>query len=395
MGIKKGKSLKETLFVHLVIALLLAIVTSFIVQDIAIRTEENIQKKYITDKSEFYEWQNAYAEKFGELPPLPTVAVNAMSGKERFLSELCDFAQSWSILIFSFLSVFIALSLFYNRRLKKPFHILNNGAEKIGNQELNFQIFYDKEDELGQLCDSFEKMREQLQMNNVAMWKMIDEQKQMRAAFSHDLRTPLSVLKGYVEYLILYYPKEKLTSEKIMETLGELLEQTMRIEKFADTMKDINHLDEIQVKKQLVDTNVLYKKTTAVFEVLAEKYGKHFTVQNMISQTQINIDIDIYLEIIENIANNAMRYAKNDIQLEMIDMENWLMIDLKDDGKGFTDEEILKATKPYYHGKNADSQHYGMGLYICERLSQKHGGKLSLHNKGTGGACVKVQFNIR
>lgn len=66
----------------------------------------------------------------------------------------------------------------------------------------------------------FEKMREQLQLNNSEMWNMIEEQKQMRSAFSHDLRTPLSVLKGYVEYLIRYYPKGKLSQEKIMETLG-------------------------------------------------------------------------------------------------------------------------------------------------------------------------------
>ena len=117
---------------------------------------------------------------------------------------MCEFIESWSVFILTFVSVYIALSMFYSKRFKKPLKILNGSAEKIGRQELDFSVHYDKNDEMGQLCDAFEKMREQLQLNNMEMWNMIDEQKQMRSAFSHDLRTPLSVLKGYVEYLIRY-----------------------------------------------------------------------------------------------------------------------------------------------------------------------------------------------
>ena len=122
---------------------------------------------------------------------------------------------------------------------------------------------------MGQLCDAFEKMREQLQLNNMEMWNMIDEQKQMRSAFSHDLRTPLSVLKGYVEYLIRYYPKGKLSQEKVMETLEDLSEQTRRIEDFSNTMKNINRMDELCIRKSVADVSILQKKTADVLDVLA------------------------------------------------------------------------------------------------------------------------------
>lgn len=63
-----------------------------------------------------------------------------------------------------------------------------------------------------------------------------------------------------------------------------------------------------------------------------------------------------------------------------------------DDGKGFQPDELSKAVKPYYHGESVGTEHYGMGLYICKMLCEKHGGFLRVYNSPGGGACV--EFNI-
>ena len=155
-------------------------------------------------------------------------------------------------MFFTLFGVFLSLTLFYKRRLKTPFSVLNEAADKISRQDLDFKISYVYDDELGQICAAFEKMREKLAENNSSMWNMIDEQKQMRSAFSHDLRTPLAVMKGYVEYLLRYYPKHRLSEEKVIEVLGELQSQTERISCFAGTMKNINRLDEIIISRAYV-----------------------------------------------------------------------------------------------------------------------------------------------
>lgn len=268
----------------------------------------------------------------------------------------------------TFTSVYIALTIFYNRRLKKPLHILNSCAEKISQQELNFSVDYTKKDEMGQLCGAFEKMREQLQLNNSEMWNMIEEQKQMRSAFSHDLRTPLSVLKGYVEYLIRYYPKGKLSQEKIMETLDDFSEQIRRIEDFSDTMKSINRMDDLCVRRSKVVASILQRKTADVFDTLSGTGKKEYSIVEKLSQEQFNIDMDVYLEILENVVGNAMRYATSSVKLEIWDEKGLLHFMVSDDGPGFTSEELTKATKPYFHGKSTGDCHYGMGLYICECL---------------------------
>lgn len=393
MGFKKINSLKTSLFIHLVIALIFSIVISFAAQNIAGHMKEKIWLGYI-DVSELYEFQNQYSSQFGGMFSVPQVMNSEMDKTDRFWVGVCEFIESWSVFILTFASVYTALSMFYNKRLKKPLDILNESAEKISRQELDFSVHYEKNDEMGQLCKAFEKMREQLQFNNTEMWNMIDEQKQMRSAFSHDLRTPLSVLKGYVEYLKRYYPKGKLSQEKVLETLDDLSEQTRRIEDFSNTMKNINRMDDLCTKKTLVDAPTVAKKATDVFESLAKTYRKDYFITNHLSQKKFNIDMNIYLEIVENAAANAMRYAKSSVKLEIWDEQEWLKFMIYDDGPGFSNEELKKATRLYFHGKSTEDCHYGMGLYICDFLCKKHGGHLSLFNQTGGGACVEVQLNM-
>lgn len=392
MDFKKINSLKTSLFIHLVVALIFSIVISFAAQNIAGHMKEKIWLGYI-DVSELYEFQNQYSSQFGGMFSVPQVMNSEMDKTDRFWVGVCEFIESWSVFILTFASVYTALSMFYNKRLKKPLDILNESAEKISRQELDFSVHYEKNDEMGKLCKAFEKMREQLQFNNTEMWNMIDEQKQMRSAFSHDLRTPLSVLKGYVEYLIRYYPKGKLSQEKVMETLDDLCGQIHRIEDFSDTMKNVNRMDDLCIRKRIVAASEFQKKTVEVFNTLAGTNKKEYFIKENLSQEQIHIDMAIYLEILENIAANAMRYAKNSVNLEIWDEKGWLHFMVSDDGPGFTSEELTKATRPYFHGKSSGNCHYGMGLYICDILCKKHGGYLSLFNQTGSGACVWVKLN--
>lgn len=393
MGFRKRNALKTSLFLHLAAALVFSIVISFAVQNIAGHIKEKIWLGYL-DTSELYEFQNQYSSRFGGMLSVPQVMNIDMEKTDRFLVGVCEFTESWSVFLLTFASVYAALSIFYRKRLKKPLDILNESAEKISRQELDFSVHYEKEDEMGQLCGAFEKMRAQLQVNHTELWNMIDEQKQMRSAFSHDLRTPLSVLKGYVEYLMRYYPQGKLSQEKVLETLKDLWEQTRRMEDFSDTMKKINRMDDVCIRKTTEDASVFVKKAADILGSLAGTCGKDYFITDHLAQKQLHIDRNVCLEIAENIAANAMRYAKSSVRLEIWEEKGWLKFMICDDGPGFSKEELKKATRLYYHGKSAEDHHYGMGLYICDLLCKKHGGRLRLWNQTGGGACVEVQLNM-
>lgn len=386
-----GSKIKRSLFKYLIISLTISIILSIAVQDAAQNISDNIQLKY-TDSSKLYEYQNGYSQLLGDVPQIPDVSPEIMIPSDRIAKELCDFISSWCILFFTLFGVFLSLTLFYKRRLKTPFSVLNEAADKISRQDLDFKISYVYDDELGQICAAFEKMREKLAENNSSMWNMIDEQKQMRSAFSHDLRTPLAVMKGYVEYLLRYYPKHRLSEEKVIEVLGELQSQTERISCFAGTMKNINRLDEIIISRAYVSQADLLAKTEAILTVLAQKYAKQFEVHSELKEQQLNLDISIFLEVLENLIDNAMRFSVQCVRVEFRYSQSLLNVCVHDDGKGFQPDELSKAVKPYYHGESVGTEHYGMGLYICKMLCEKHGGFLRVYNSPGGGACV--EFNI-
>ena len=118
--------------------------------------------------------------------------------------------------------------VFYKQQLQKPFSILDYAASKIAKNNLDFKVIYKKEDEMGKLCASFEKMRQALQENNEEMWRQMEERRQLNAAFSHDLRTPLTVLKGQSELLMQYAPK--MTAEKVSRTSEMMHQHIARLE---------------------------------------------------------------------------------------------------------------------------------------------------------------------
>jgi len=104
--------------------------------------------------------------------------------------------------------------IFYERELKRPFSILRKASERISENDLDFEIWYEKKNELGQLCSDFEGMRSALYESNREMWRSLEERKRLNSAFSHDLRTPLTVLRGYTDYLGKYVPEAKSARKK-------------------------------------------------------------------------------------------------------------------------------------------------------------------------------------
>ena len=115
----------------------------------------------------------------------------------------------------------MAVFLFYQNKLKKPIEELAQASKKIAENHLDFSVTYENKDDMGVLCKEFERMRGQLARNNQILWRTIEEEKMLRAAIAHDIRTPLSVLKGYQEMLMEYLPSGDIDMGQAMEMLSE------------------------------------------------------------------------------------------------------------------------------------------------------------------------------
>lgn len=309
-------------------------------------------------------------------------------------SRFCGF-------VYLCIAVIFMLKRFYKNRLKKPFTLLEKGVKEIQNQNLQFSLEYESKDEMGQLLKSMDKMRETLVENYEYMWRLIEEQKQLNAAFAHDLRTPLTVLKGYCEFLSRYLPKGAVSQEKMTDILLLMTKQLERLSDFSKTMKEVRNLDEYPVEKEKTELFHFCRTIEGIVEALNMGDDIRISVEYLspeIEKQQVFFDENIVLEVLDNLLSNAIRFAKSQVEvsveIEEKIMGKYMYLYVEDDGMGFLESELHKALSPYYSGKQ-EEEHFGIGLHICNMLCKLHGGTISLANKIEGnGAIISASFLI-
>ncbi|AXU59730.1 HAMP domain protein [Clostridioides difficile 824] len=323
--------------------------------------------------------------------------VNQFSDYDKTLLNIINILQLVLPLIFFIGLLLLADIIFYKVKLKTPIEILNKGAMEISNNNLDFCLEYNNNDELGNLCNAFEKMRSELNKNNIKMWTMINDRKQLNAAFSHDLRNPLTVLKGYSNYLTKYIPTGKLSDEKILSTTQLMSEHINRIEYYVENMSNAQRLEDLVVSKSMSNINRFIENLDENISIIAKQEGKSFTLKNQINNINLFFDENIILRVVENIISNAFRYARNNISILIYLEQELLTFVIEDDGIGFSKESLKLALRPFYRDKtlNDSNAHFGMGLYISKILCEKHGGSIFIENNSTNSAKITAKFSTR
>lgn len=321
------------------------------------------------------------------------------STKDEIVARSIDFIKTWSIFMYSIGGILGVSLLFYHKKLKEPLLILKNATNQVGKSKLDMEIYYNSKDEMGDLCHSFDLMRKQLITNNQKMWDVMEEQKRLNAAFAHDLRTPLTVLRGYTDFLNEYLPQGKISEEKLLATLSMMSRHIERLERYSNTMKEIHSFDEIPVHQTAITWVQLVDKIEELIKIMNGRNGiaVKFANEGEDASLPLLLDEAILMEVFENLISNAMRYANTEVRIMLMvsEEEHQLMLVIADDGKGFRSKDLAMATKPYYTDSQEDkSNHFGIGLYICKLLCEKHGGSIGLANSIQQGAIVTASFYI-
>ena len=287
--------------------------------------------------------------------------------------------------IYSAFCIIAAALLFYRNRLKKPLVELRTASEKIANNDLDFSIDYDNNDELGQLCASFEIMRTTLADNFSKMWRQVEERKALNAAFAHDLRTPLTVLKGYNEML------QASENPQTQETAAIMGKHISRMECYVSSMSNLRRMEDAQPEYKLIDLQTVASSLYDSAKIVCAKSGKELILQNDVPVSQLSLDGAFVSQVSNNLISNAVRYARTAVTISFALRDNGLLLSVSDDGKGFDKNGLQKATSPYYTEESNHSEHFGLGLYICKLLCEHHNGYLKIENTASG-AKVSAYF---
>lgn len=381
--------LRKALAVYILICIVLVGLMSLLTLSFCDRWDIYIWSQYSDQAYETYEIELTnvvFLQDYSKLTRL-----------DRALVEVIDFIQTWSTIFYSFCGIIAVSCLFYNHKMKQPLLLLKEATKKVGSNDLDIDVSYESKDEMGDLCRSFELMRNQLIENNQRMWDMMEEQKRLNAAFAHDLRTPLTILRGYTDFLKQYVPEGKVDERKLTSTLGLMAGQLDRLERFTNTMRDISSLEEIPIHPEDTDFPKLEHKLKEVILVMNGRDGIQIKLRMDKEKAPQNLllDLAILMEVFENLLCNAMRYAKSMVEVTVTyhNEEEQLLLSVADDGRGFSAKDLTMATSAYYSNSSGDKTvHFGIGLYICKRLCEKHGGWITTANRLEQGAVVTVAF---
>ena len=293
--------------------------------------------------------------------------------------------------LFSVLGIGCAAISFYHIKLKEPLKALQQGIDHISKNDLDFTIDYQKHDELGKLCSAFECMRRELVRNNRHMWNLVDERKKINASISHDLRTPITVIKGYSEYLDKNTGKGTLTERGIQEIAVYMHQAAGRLEEYADSVREMQSLEDMHLEYREVSLSAFEEEMVSQFSVIGGQTAKKICVSSELPQQTVILSAAAVFRITENIISNALRYCKEKIEVDISFSQPFLMVVVTDDGKGFSHKDLAEATDYFYKGKSS-KDHFGIGLSICKMLSEKHGGCIRLDNAPGKGARVTVKI---
>lgn len=385
----RNLSIKKSIILYMAVSLICSFFMTAVIVWAAEFTQTQIWMKY-TDEDIYYEAQRNAGKKYDVAVPRPSESV--MTSMDWHISELCDFLETYSVLLFSIGGSCIAVTLFYKNKIKVPIDELNKASQMISENELDFQITYENQDELGRLCREFEKMRAQLEENNRTLWRMVEDERALRAAIAHDIRSPLSVLSGYQETLLEFIPEEVLDKERIMEMLEAGREQIERMNRFIETMRNMTRLEERELHCADADADMLGLRIQEEADIMSVKAGKKCAVKIQNGTRVFRIDTELVLEVVENLLSNAIRYAQKETQVFISWEGQYLTITVVDDGEGFK-EDPETLTKAFYHSNPQDDlNHFGMGMYISRIYCERHGGRLLIGNHKEGGAAVKAVF---
>lgn len=280
----------------------------------------------------------------------------------------------------------------FGRALKKRLSPLLVATEKIQEQELEFTVGNSNIKEIDTILASMEKMRAALQESLEKQWQQEQARREQIAALAHDLKTPLTLVRGNVELL----GDTKLDTEQ-MECVEYIENSTLQMQEYVQMMIEISSSGTVSVlKKQRIALDSFLEKVKPQCKGLCVSKKLQLQWSDQCGGKVILMDSSLFARALLNVLSNAVEYTpeSGSIFFEVAERNEGITFVISDTGGGFSPEALKHATEQFFMGDQSRSgkMHFGMGLAIAKSIVEQHGGILLLENTQDGGAKVMIQL---
>lgn len=289
----------------------------------------------------------------------------------------------------------VLVSRRYGRYMRERIAVLNEVTSKIRNRNLEFEEEHSEIKEVDEVLGSLYQMKEALKDSLFRQWNQEKSKDEQIAALTHDIKTPLTVVRGNAELLA-----EGELSENEKGYNMDILQSVSAMEEYLTILQEILLAGGTERGMQEHDCSEVVDQLKERARILAA--ARHGEV--LFDETKLREDRKILcsegqiMRAFDNILNNAMDYnpakEKVEIRTEMVKegKSEYLAVVVTDEGPGFTQEGLKRAAEQFYQGDKSrnNKDHYGIGLYTAERFAKAQGGYLTLENTETKGARVSL-----
>lgn len=373
------------------------------------------------DRTELYDRMNTTFGKQGRF--LYTVPIIGKEGRvegaailsyQLRMTGTTGTGNAWIILLYGICLIspilYVVLFMFiFSRmlanRVNQPLQLLMEAANKIKQKDLDFDIDYHADNELGRLAGAFSEMKDELKRSLTAQWRMEQERVEMVEAIAHDLKTPLSVISAYSESLLDHDRDEggQPDREKLRRYLGVIRDNAAKAASLLKGMQDLSELDQANppMNVESLPLRPFLDQVLAQYEVELQRKGIHLVCDwsGVEPEARVLADRDMLTRMIDNILSNCLRFTPEQgrIRLAVNRVGERIQLEIANNGPAFSPEALDKLFNRFYRedrARGSKDGHSGLGLYIVRRLADRLGGSVRAYNDETGEACILLELPV-
>ncbi len=288
------------------------------------------------------------------------------------------------ILTATIILVFTALSvgLWIYRSIAIPMVKLKKATQNIKEGNLDFVLEVEGKDEFAQLCQDFEEMRKRLKESTEEKILMDKENKELISNISHDLKTPITAVKGYVEGIMDGVAD---TPEKMDRYVRTIYNKTNEMDHLINELTFYSKIDTNRIPYTFSKLNVedYFSDCAEELGLEMETRGIELVYANYVEKdVQVIADGEQIRRVIHNIVSNAIKYMEKPrgiIQLRVKDVGDFIQVEIEDNGKGIAAKDLPYIFDRFYRtdvSRNSSKGGSGIGLSIVKKIMEDHGGKV-------------------
>ncbi|MBS6954552.1 MAG: HAMP domain-containing histidine kinase [Enterocloster asparagiformis] len=293
----------------------------------------------------------------------------------------------------------ITLTVWVYRSILSPLNKLQEATKQIKAGNLDFTLDVDADDEIGELCNDFEEMRMRLRENAEEKVQYDKESKELISNISHDLKTPITAIKGYVEGI-----QDGVASspERLDKYIRTIYNKANDMDRLIDELTFYSKIDTNKIPYTFTKINVAQYFKDCIEEVGLdmEARGIELGYFNYVDEDVVVIaDAEQMKRVINNIISNSIKYLdkkKGIINIRIKDVGDFIQVEIEDNGKGIAAKDLPNIFDRFYRtdsSRNSSQGGSGIGLSIVRKIIEDHGGRIWATSKE--GIGTEIHFVLR